>query len=623
MLKKIARILKEKCSGDSYEKLQQLRNPHIDVFIGEYVELCNPASVFVRTDSLADSQYIRARSTERSEEKQLTIEGHTVHFDGMQDQGRDKDKTKFLKTPELNLGPNLNCIDREEGLKEVRDLLRNSMNGKEMYVLFLCLGPVKSDFSLYGIQITDSAYVAHSEDILYRPAYEVFRSKGDAIEFFRYVHSAGELERGVSKNYDKKRIYTDFVESTVYSVNTQYAGNTLGLKKLSLRLTIQKADKNNWLSEHMFLMNVYGPNNRKTYFTGAFPSACGKTSTCMIKGGTIVGDDIAFLRKREGKVYSVNVERGIFGIIKDVNPEDDPLISDVLTKPGEVIFSNILIKNGEPYWLGDGRTLPTDGENFSGMWTKGKRDDENNPIPYSHPNARYTIKLEELDNCDLELENPKGVEVSGIVYGGRDSDTLPPVFQSFDWTHGVITIASSLESETTSATIGKQGVRSFNLMANLDFLSIPLGKYVQNHLDFKKDLEKIPLIFGVNYFQRNKSGEYMTGMHDKRVWLQWIELRVHNEVPTIETPIGLIPKYDDLKRLFKQVLNKAYTLEAYKEQFTLRVPENLKKIERIMALYRAETFEVPRKLFETLEAQQARLENIRKKHGDYIDPSNF
>lgn len=611
-------LLEAKCGKENYEKLVALDNPKLLNFIAKYVKLCNPRSVFARTDSSEDVQCIRDKAKELGEESQLLVEGHTVHFDGCFDQARDKGNTRFLVTKDLALGANINSIEREKGLGEIDNLLTNIMDGKEMFILFLCLGPVGSEFSIYAVQITDSAYVAHSEDILYRPAYEVFKRKGASIEFFKYVHSAGELKNNVSKDVDKRRVYIDFLENIVYSVNTQYAGNTVGLKKLSLRLAIRKGDKEKWLAEHMFVMGVRGPNNRKTYFTGAFPSFCGKTSTCMVRGESILGDDIAYLRKREGKVFAVNVERGIFGIIRDVNPEDDPLIWQSLTSAGEVIFSNILVKDGVPFWQGDGRIRPDDGINFSGRWCREKTDENGKQIPFAHPNARYTIQLGDLNNCDSELENPEGVEIEGIIYGGRDSDTWPPIFESFDWVHGVITIAASLESETTAATLGKEGLRNFNLMANLDFVSIPIGKYIQNHLEFGEDLEKPPIIFGVNYFLKDENDGYLTGMQDKRVWLKWMELRAHNDIEAIKTPIGFFPRYRDLKKLFKEVLNKDYTEEDYRKQFTLRISENLAKIERIVEIYKAKVTDAPEVLLDVLQAQKKWLEEVKAKQDEII-----
>ena len=586
-------LLKTKCGQENYQKLACLNNPALLNFIGEYTEICNPASVFVRADSPQDAQYIRNKAKETGEEKQLAIEGHSVHFDGAYDQARDKKNTKFLLLKEENLGADINSIEREKGLKEIRDLLKNIMAGKEMFVSFFCLGPVGSDFSIYAVQITDSAYVAHSEDILYRSAYEAFKKYGTEIKFLRYVHSAGQLQNNVSKDIDKRRIYIDLSENIVWTTNSQYAGNTVGLKKLALRLAIKKAAGEKWLAEHMFVMGVFNGEGKKTYFTGAFPSACGKTSTCMVQGENILGDDIAYLRKKQGRVFAVNVERGIFGIIKDVQRQNDPLIWEALNTTGEVIFSNVLVKDKIPYWLGGDKTLP---------------DEEKNSTPFPHPNARYTIRLKALKNCDPNLENPEGVEIKGIIYGGRDSDTCPPVFESFDWGHGVLTIGASLESETTSATLGKEGVRKFNPMANLDFLSIPISEYIKNYLEFGKDLDNPPIIFGVNYFLRDNSGNYLNAIEDKRVWLKWMELRVNKKIEAVKSPIGFLPRYEELKRLFKKVLNKDYSESDYQQQFGLRIDANLAKIERIKEIYKTKVSDAPKILFEILEKQKKRLQ---------------
>lgn len=623
MDEKYKSILKAKCNADNLKKLEALNNPEIMEFVGRFVERCNPDSVFVRSDSDVDRDYIRKRAVELKEEQLLKTKGHTIHFDGFNDQGRDKKSTRLFMVQGVEFGSHIHAIDREEGAKEINALLKDIMKGKQAYVAFFCLGPTNSEFSIYAVQITDSTYVVHSEDILYRPGYEAIKKDSRKKGFFKFVHSAGELENNVSKNVDQRRVYINLNEDIVYSVNTQYAGNTVGLKKLALRLAINKANKEGWLAEHMFVMKVHGPKDRKTYFTGAYPSSCGKTSTCMVKGERIVGDDIAYLRQRDGKIFAVNVERGIFGIIKDVNPEDDPLIWEVLSNEGEVILSNVLIKDGKAYWQGDGRQIPDSGLNYSGEWVRGKKDSSGNEIKHAHNNARYTIRLSDLKNCDDKLEDANGVEVRGIIYGGRDSDTWVPVFQSFDWDHGVICIASSLESETTAATLGREGVRKFNLMANLDFLSMPLGKYISNHLNFAKGLDKVPLIFGVNYFIRDKQGKYLTGMHDKRVWLKWMELRVYNDVGAITTPIGMIPRYEDLKKIFKDVLNKNYPETLYNEQFLIRIPENLAKIERIFEVYEANAIDIPDMVFAKLDGQRKRLEALKSKVGEYIIPSQL
>jgi len=370
-------------------------------------------------------------------------------------------------------------------------------------------------------------------------------------------------------------------------------------------------------------MGLPGPGGRETYFAGAFPSACGKTSTAMIRGAKIIGDDIAYLRKIGGVVRAANAESGIFGIIRDVNATDDPSIWDVLTKSGEVIFSNVLISDGRPYWLGMGCDIPGSGVNYSGDWVPGKTDADGNEITLAHKNARYTIKLSDLSNCDDKLDDPEGVPVAGIIYGGRDSDTWVPVQQSFDWAHGIITMGASLESETTAATLGQEGVRKFNLMSNLDFLSIPLAQYIRNYLDFVNDIEDSPPVFAVNYFLKNAQGEYITGMDYKMAWIKWMELRVHDEAGAIRTPTGLFPEYEDLKKVFKEILEKDYSREEYIEQFTLRIPENLSKISRITDVYRSQVSDTPQIVFEMLQQQAERLKEAKETLGEYVSPFDF
>ncbi len=621
-MSKSLEILKKKCGTENYEKLAAIDNTKLHDFVAKYVTLFNPGSVFVRTDSRKDAEYIRNRSIGIGEEKPLATRGHTIHFDGYYDQARDKANTKYLLRPDEVLGSDIKSEDRDKGLEEVHGLFENAMQGKEMYVCFFCLGPTDSVFSTPAVQITDSTYVAHSEDILYRSGYDQFRKMGGSGRFFRFVHTAGELDGTVSSDVYHRRVYIDLEEEMVFSANTQYAGNTVGLKKLAMRLAIKRASEEGWLTEHMFVMGVHGPDKKRvTYFTGSFPSACGKTATAMLEGETIIGDDIAYLRQIGGKVRAVNVERGIFGIIQDVSMENDPSIFEALTTPGEVIFSNVLVDDkNDPRWLGDGRPAPKRGVNFSGEWAPGKKGPDDKEVPYAHKNARYTIRIDTLKNCDKNLENPDGVEVGGIIYGGRDSDTSMPVEQSFDWEHGILTQASTIESETTAATLGKEGVRVFNLMANLDFLSIPIGRYIQNNLDIVEDVSKPPLVFHVNYFLRGKDGKYLNGIKDKHVWVKWMELRVNGEVDAIKAPTGYIPKYNDLKRLFKEVHNKEYTKEEYEEQFTLRIPERLAKKDRMMEIYHAKVFDTPHAFMKAMQDQKERLEECRKKHGDYVSP---
>lgn len=622
MTEDIAERLKERIDRNSLDKLMEVNNTSICKFISQYIELCNPNKVFVCADTPQDFNYIRESALRSGEERKLEIPGHTIHFDNYYDQGRDKKNTGILVPPGVNLGKSIETKERAKALEEIHEILKDIMKGKEAFICFFCLGPTESEFSIPCIQISDSSCVAHSEIILYRPGYKEFIKRGPNARFFRVVHSQGELdERKTCKNLDKRRIYIDLEENIVYSTNTQYGGNSIGLKKLAMRLAIHLGSKEGWLTEHMLVMGIHGPKGRVTYFTGAFPSLCGKTSTAMLEGETVVGDDIAYLHKKSGEVRAVNVEKGVFGIIQGVNSKDDPFLWKAFHSPGEIIFSNVLVTpERHVHWIGKDGEVPPKGENHSGEWWIGKEDKDGKEILCSHPNARLTIALDMFENLDPRLNDPAGVVVGGMVYGGRDSDTWVPVEESFDWTHGIITKGASLESETTAATLGKEGIREFNPMSNLDFLSIPVGKYIQINLDFARDLKKPPKIFSVNYFLKGKDGKFLNEKTDKRVWYKWMELRVHNEIEAIETPVGRIPRYEDLKKLFKEVLNKNYKKEDYIEQFTIRISENLAKIDRIIDIYKTKVYDTPQIVFEVLEAERRRLLDYQKKYGHYIEP---
>ena len=620
-------ILKSKLSEKDYKKLLKIDNEEIIQFIAKYVTLCNPEKVTVCTDGKEDIQYTRDASINNREEAKLAVDGHTIHYDGYYDQARDKARTKFLLPKGKDIGPELNTINREEGLKEIHEIMKNIMKGHELFVKFFCLGPNNSEFSIPCVQLTDSAYVAHSDDLLYRQGYQDFIRLGKNAKFFKFVHSQGEMEKAslgllVSKNINERRVYIDLEDEIVYSANTQYGGNTIGLKKLAMRLAINRASNEGWLTEHMLVMGVHGPNNRISYFTGAFPSMCGKTSTAMINGETIVGDDISYIRNIYGKARAVNVESGIFGIIEGINDKDDPLQWKALHEPIEIIFTNQLYYNdGKVYWNGKPGEKPKEGYNHSGKWHEGKKDKEGNIITASHKNARFTFKMDVLGNADEKLHDPMGVEVKGFIYGGRDSDTSVPVEETFDWNHGLITKGACLESETTAATLGKEGVRVFNPMSNIDFLSIPIGRYVEDNLRFGKNLKNnVPTIFSVNYFLRDKDGKWLNHKNDKAIWLKWMELRVNNDVEAIEIPTGRIPYFEDLERLFKQVQNKTYTKEDYVKQFTIRIPENLSKIERMKEIFTKRVQDTPDILFKILDEQKERLLEYQEEFGDYISP---
>jgi phosphoenolpyruvate carboxykinase (GTP) len=500
------------------------------------------------------------------------------------------------------------------------------MENRECLVRFFCLGPKNSKFSILALQLTDSFYVAHSEDLLYRAGYEEFKKLNGSADFFYFIHSGGDVAGNppVTKDLSKRRIYIDLQERRVLTCFNQYAGNSLGLKKLALRLAIDKSNNEEWLAEHYFILGIHPKGkNRTTYACGAYPSGCGKTSTAMLPGQTIVGDDIAYMRKwDDGFAHTVNIERGLFGIIKDVNSDDDPVIFEAITTPRETIFSNVLIKEGKPYWIGDGNETPDEGVNFSGEWYQDKKDENGIKIPHAHPNARYTVRIEELSNADPNLHNPDGVPVSAIFYGGRDSDTMPPVVESLNWEHGVF-LGAAIESETTAQTLGAEGVRKSQPMANLDFIVVPLAKYFENHREFGNSLKKPPKVFAMNYFLKDADGKYLNGMLDKLCWVIWAEGRTQGEFSAINTPIGYIPYYDDLKNIFSQYLNKNYKEDDYIKQFSIRIEKLIEKIERIEVNYKKEV-KMPQFFWDIVHKQRNDLYDLKTKYKtDKISPSTM
>ena len=623
-------IIKSRMSRESYEKLAALKNNKVTEFVGFFIEHCNPASVYVCNDSETDIQYVRDQALSLGEEQNLHLPNQTIHWDSYRDQGRDKKNTRFLVYKEnLESMKSMNAIEYEEGYNEIMEISKNIMEGKSAVVQFFSEGPTESPFTIPCIQFTDSWYVAHSEFILYRSAYSHFLKlkESEKDEIFRFIHSAGKLdERGNTINLDKRRIYMDTQNNIVYSMNNQYAGNSIGLKKHSMRLAIKKSGEEGWLCEHMFVMAaVDKEKNRKTYFCGAYPSACGKTSTAMIPGEQIVGDDIAYFRNINGEFRAVNVEFGIFGIIQDVNAKDDPVIFENLMKDQEIIFSNVLMgPDRKPYWLGMGVDAPDEGWNHYGKWHKGMKDEDGKTVGVAHGNARYTMRLDYLENIDKEgFEAKNGVKVEGILYGGRDSDTTVPVEESPNWKDGILLKAATLESETTSATIGKEGVRTASPMANMDFVSYPLGEYTMNNIKFGESVKDTPKIFSNNYFMRGPDGNFITSKLAKKVWLHWAEGRIHGEYDAYKTPTGMIPKYEDLVALFERYLDEEFSKEDYIYLFTFRCTKWIEKLERTKAYYSKMDPGTPKEIFDYWDSAIEKIKAARDKYGDQIKPGDF
>ena len=551
-----------------------------------------PASIFINTGSKKDMDYIRARALERGEELALSTTSHTCHFDGPNDQGRDVANTKYLAYEDTEISSLQKKIEHRAGVIEARTIITDIMAGKEMIISFISRGPIGSPVSDPTLQITDSYYVIHSEYLLYRMMDPETFSKEVAEKGYMFInyHSAGKLtETNVSANLGERRIYMDVERFRSYSSNNQYAGNSIAPKKINHRFANMNNIRNHFgkrLDEHMFITG-FEIDGEIIYFGGAYPSGCGKTGTAMT-GSHLVGDDLAkiFIDAGSGEVRAVNPERGMFGIIEGVNREDDPETMRVLEgSEREVIFSNLLVSEGRPYWNGMAEPLPEKGRNFEGEWSAqfGKAA--------SHKNARFTITLDSLENYDQATEDPQGVKLSGLLFGGRDYSTMPTIVMAHDWMNSVVH-GAIIRSATTATEIGADGSEKRSPFANEAFFPGPLSQYINHYKAFGENpdikKENLPSGFQVNYWlHKSCRGSLTPGekdsligeKRDTKVWMRIMALMHLGRVKTIWTPIGRIPRYQDLKKLFKDVIDKEYEKEIYTKQFSLYTENLIKRID--------------------------------------------
>ncbi|WDP85152.1 MAG: phosphoenolpyruvate carboxykinase (GTP) [Desulfobacter sp.] len=625
-------LFKLKLEDDHLEKISKIHHPDVLVRIANAISVCNPKRVYINTGSAEDKAFIKTLALEKKEERSLSMDNHTIHFDLADEQGRIVDRTFYIADPQDHVSSLANRMTREDALKDIGSTMTDIMADMTMVVGFYNRGPVGAPVSNPALEITSSAYVAHSAELLYRNAFDDFNQEvEDRGHFFTNVHSEG-LNR--TEDLPKARVFMDRKFQTTYAYNCTYAGNTLLLKKGNHRFAVDKAvyaNRGKELSEHMFITGIHGPNGRTTWCAGAAPSGCGKTTTAMA-GNVFVGDDLAQMWiARDGSIRSVNPENGIFGIVEDVNQEGDPLLMKVLRKPGhEVIWSNVLIdENKVPHWVGNLEPQPDKGVNFQGDWYKGKTNDKNEPIPMSHPNSRCTLASTSLDNYSPEAANPKGVLTRVFTYSGRDADTMPPVWVAKTSDAGVV-IGACIVSAATATEVGVTGVKRAP-WANAPFIPGALGDYMDAQFKFfgNPDIsdDNKPVMAGLNYFltDRARGGEtdqLLGEKKDVKAWLAWLERYAHGEMGSLCTPIGNLPMYPDLKRLFSQIIDKEYPKALYDKQFSIYTEKIIQRIELQEAAY-AKEVNIPEQLFDILAEQKKQLKELAQSQGTIILPDFF
>lgn len=618
-------LFEQKLDDANKAKIAKIQTEDALIKIANAVSMCEPDEVFIIDDSEADAKEVKRRSIETGEESPLAMKDHTIHFDLPQDQGRLVKQTFYI----VNEGEKTSSIAKTQLRSEAHDYIKNYMKGimkgLTMYVSFLNRGPVGAAAAIPAIMITSSTYVQTSGDILYRNVFSDFDAEVKrAGVFFTNCHSQGPNR---PEDVPNARIYMDRSWQTTFSTFCTYAGNTLLLKKGNHRFACDWAIYQNTgkeLSEHMFLTGMTGPNGRKTYFAGAAPSGCGKTTTAMV-GTDFIGDDLAQMWIAEdGTIRGINPEKGIFGIVKDVNWEGDPYLMKCLREEGtEVIYSNVLIdENKRPRWEGDGEEIPAKGINFQGEWTPAMTD-----VPMSHPNSRCTLRNSAIGNYnETDAEDPKGVKIKVVTYSGRDSDTMPPVWVAKTMDEGVA-IGASIVSAATATEVGATGVNR-QPWANAPFIPGALGHYMDAQFKFFNDpaVKEKPIMAGLNYFltegSRGGEGKKLLGeKKDVKVWLGWLELRANGDVDAIETPIGFIPKYEDLKKLFAGI-DKEYSEELYVKHFSFYVDNIIARLDLQKEAYSTEV-DVPARIFEIYDAQKKDLEALKAKFGSIVTPEQL
>jgi len=626
------RLFENRLDKKNLSRIQEIKNPEVVVKIANSIAMCDPETVFINTGSESDKAYIREMALKNGEEANLPMDGHTIHFDLKDEQGRIIDRTYYISNEGEDISSLANKMDRAKALIDIRDKMTGIMRGKTMIVGFYMRGPIGSPASNPALEITSSAYVSHSAEILYRNAFSDFDKEVDRRgHFYTNIHSEG---RNRPEDLPNARVFMDRSHRTTYSFNCTYAGNTLLLKKGNHRFSVDKAvyeNRGNELSEHMFITGIEAPGGRITWCTGAAPSGCGKTTTAMA-GHHFVGDDLAQMWIDEnGGIRSINPECGIFGIVEDVNWEGDPYLMKLLREPGtEVIWSNLLIdENGVPHWTGNGENHPLRGKNFQGDWEKGMTDEDGKEIPISHPNSRCTLTSSALANYSPMSEDPNGVETRVVTYSGRDSDTMPPVWAAQNPDQGVV-IGACIVSAATATEVGATGVKRAP-WANAPFIPGSLAEYMDAQFKFfendKIAQDKKPVMAGLNYFLTDQarggtSSKLIGEKRDVKVWLAWLERLAHNEVDVIKTPVGNLPTFDDLKNLFKTIIDKEYTEELYVKQFSLYIDNIVFRIDMQLEAYGKEP-DIPEKLFEILKAQKEGLAALRNTYGPVVTPSQL
>lgn len=593
-------------------------NQNVIKWVDEMIALCKPENVVWIDGSKEQLDALKKEAIETGEMIELNQEklpGCLYHRTNPNDVARVEDRTFICTRNKEDAGPTNNWCDPQEMYAKLSKLYDGVMKGRTMYVIPYSMGPIGSPLAKVGVEVTDSIYVVLNMNIMTRMGADAFKNLGDVSnDFVRGLHSKADV------NPDERYIVQFPEDNTIWSINSAYGGNVLlGKKCFALRIASFQGKNEGWMAEHMLILGVKKPDGEIKYITAAFPSACGKTNLAMLippegykKDGYevfTVGDDIAWMKPGEdGRLYAINPENGFFGVAPGTNEKSNPNALHCTMK--DTIFTNVALNNDDNtvWWEKLDKNPPVNATEWKGAKVNGvEYTAEGNTL--AHPNSRFTAPATNCPCISSEFNNPAGVPISAIIFGGRRASTTPLVYQSFDWTHGTY-IGSAVSSETTAAATGAVGVLRHDPMAMKPFIGYNVGDYWNHWLEMGEKLgDKAPKIFNVNWFKQDENGNFIwPGFGDNMRVLDWIIKRCEGTVDAEETAIGYLPKKEDINvegiedEVTPEIMDKLLNVD--KELWTKEIAEMRRYYNDDIA---AKGGNIPQALYEELDKIEARL----------------
>ncbi|HEX2798896.1 MAG TPA: phosphoenolpyruvate carboxykinase (GTP), partial [Thermoanaerobaculia bacterium] len=523
------------------------RNTHLLSWIESCVQLTKPDRVVWCDGSTAEKDALTQEAVRIGvliPLNQTKLPGCYLHRSNPNDVARTEQLTFICTRTKEEAGPTNNWMAPEEAYRKLGRLFDGSMTGRTLYVVPYVMGPIGSPMAKIGVELTDSLYVVLNMEIMTRMGQRALDALGSSNDFNRGLHGTLDV------NPDRRFVCHFPEDNTVWSVGSGYGGNALlGKKCLALRIGSFLGRREGWMAEHMTIVGAEDPNGETTYVAAAFPSACGKTNFAMLippkrfHGWKVwtVGDDICWMRPGpDGRLWAINPEAGYFGVVPGTNQATNPTAMRTISK--DTIYTNVaMTPDGDVWWEGKDGEVPEELLDWQGRpWRKGS------PEKAAHPNSRFTAPMANNPHMSPHVNDPEGVPIAAIVFGGRRSTTVPLVVQAFNWVHGIY-MGATLGSETTAATTGKVGVVRRDPMAMLPFCGYDMGSYFDHWLDMSRSIKDLPKIFQVNWFRKDSDGSYLwPGFGENSRALEWICRRLDGDASGADTPIGVVPRPDDL-----------------------------------------------------------------------------